>query len=211
MLLAIVNAQVDDELAYPDSFREPIEAVAYPWDTDSSSGLDAMRMDEFRKKFNYNSNDFPPYPWEDKDFKKSDVVIKRDQPNNFTQTQAIAHTCTSSIERFKAGPADWKSILGSGRKYVDETMPHTKNDTVYWPSHPRRDELSFARFNVVGFAPPQGSSMWGSKGVVPHDIIQGDLGDCYFLSSSASLAEHPDRIKKLFLTPEVSFDLTNLG
>ena len=32
------------------------------------------------------------------------------------------------------------------------------------------------------------------------DIVQGDVGDCYFLAASASLAEYPQRIKKLFLT-----------
>jgi hypothetical protein len=30
------------------------------------------------------------------------------------------------------------------------------------------------------------------------DVIQGDLGDCYFLSALAALAENPVRIKKLF-------------
>lgn len=38
----------------------------------------------------------------------------------------------------------------------------------------------------------------------PHDIIQGDVGDCYFLASASALAEHPDRIKKLFLTQQVN-------
>ena len=36
----------------------------------------------------------------------------------------------------------------------------------------------------------------------PGDIIQGQLGDCYFLAAISSIAENPDRLKRLFLTTE---------
>lgn len=36
------------------------------------------------------------------------------------------------------------------------------------------------------------------------DVIQGELGDCYFLSALACLAENPERIKKLFPTFKLS-------
>ena len=36
----------------------------------------------------------------------------------------------------------------------------------------------------------------------PNDILQGELGDCYFLSSLSAIAEHPERIQRLFETPE---------
>ena len=45
-------------------------------------------MDEFRKKLNYDSNDFPRNPWDGSDYlKKSDdedTAVKRDDPNIFT-------------------------------------------------------------------------------------------------------------------------------
>jgi calpain-15 len=37
----------------------------------------------------------------------------------------------------------------------------------------------------------------------PEDIKQGELGDCYFLSSISALAERPSRIKKIFLSRDV--------
>jgi len=42
------------------------------------------------------------------------------------------------------------------------------------------------------------------KKISPKDIIQGKLGNCYFLAAVAALAERPDRIFKLFLTKEVN-------
>lgn len=35
--------------------------------------------------------------------------------------------------------------------------------------------------------------------IEPNDIRQGSLGDCYFLSTLASIADSPERIKKLFV------------
>ncbi|GBG24151.1 Calpain-like protein [Hondaea fermentalgiana] len=37
----------------------------------------------------------------------------------------------------------------------------------------------------------------------PTDVQQGSLGDCYLLSSLSCLAEHPDRIRSLFVLDEV--------
>jgi len=42
--------------------------------------------------------------------------------------------------------------------------------------------------------------------IEPDDIIQGSLGDCYFLSAIAALCKFPDLIKKLFLFKEKSLD-----
>ncbi|KRX03477.1 hypothetical protein PPERSA_02856 [Pseudocohnilembus persalinus] len=40
--------------------------------------------------------------------------------------------------------------------------------------------------------------------ITPYDVIQGELGDCYFLSSLSSLAVDPERILNLFVTREVN-------
>jgi hypothetical protein len=45
-------------------------------------------------------------------------------------------------------------------------------------------------------------SLWGRQGVKPAGVRQGELGDCWFLSTAAALAEHPDRIKNMFRNSE---------
>ena len=42
------------------------------------------------------------------------------------------------------------------------------------------------------------------EGVEPNDIKQGELGNCYFLSTLSVLSEKSNRIKKLFLDGEIS-------
>lgn len=42
-----------------------------------------------------------------------------------------------------------------------------------------------------------------SEVVSQHDIVQGELGDCYLIAALCALAEHPDRIRSLFLTKKV--------
>lgn len=34
---------------------------------------------------------------------------------------------------------------------------------------------------------------------MPHDIVQGSVGDCYMVAVAAALAEYPNRIKKIVM------------
>ena len=47
-------------------------------------------------------------------------------------------------------------------------------------------------------------SLWGSKGISPDGVVQGYLGDCWFLAAAAALAEHPERISRLFTNTDIS-------
>ena len=38
--------------------------------------------------------------------------------------------------------------------------------------------------------------------IEPNGMTQGELGDCYFLSALSSLAETPNRIRKIFVSKE---------
>jgi len=41
-------------------------------------------------------------------------------------------------------------------------------------------------------------SLWGSEGVKPAGVKQGHLANCWFLAASSALAEHEERIQKIF-------------
>ena len=44
--------------------------------------------------------------------------------DNLSETKAgISHTCDYSIKRIKAGPADYKTIVGSKIKFTDSSFP----------------------------------------------------------------------------------------
>jgi len=41
-------------------------------------------------------------------------------------------------------------------------------------------------------------------GIDPNDIKQGMLGDCYFVAALATLAEWPDRVRKIYTTTKAN-------
>jgi len=41
-------------------------------------------------------------------------------------------------------------------------------------------------------------SLWGSKGILPAGVKQSGVGNCWWVAVASSLAEHPERIKKIF-------------
>ena len=42
-------------------------------------------------------------------------------------------------------------------------------------------------------------SLFGSEGVTPKDILQGSIGNCWFMSAISAIAEAPGRVENMFL------------
>ena len=42
-------------------------------------------------------------------------------------------------------------------------------------------------------------TLWGGHGITPHDIRQGDIGNCWFIAGASALSEVPGRMEKIFL------------
>ena len=52
----------------------------------------------------------------------------------------------------------------------------------------------------------QGEQVTLFKKISSNDILQGGLGDCYFLAAISAIAEYPERLERLFLTKEYDPD-----
>jgi hypothetical protein len=123
-------------------------------------------------------------------------------PNNET---TVSKTCDGSFRRLfneQSSQLYEKASQGSA-KYNDVSFP-TTFDMVYWKeTRPSKyadrtkwdDSITFTNRPTEIEKNP---SLWGTKGVRPDAVDQGDLGDCWFLSVLSAMGEWSDRTKAMF-------------
>ena len=58
-----------------------------------------------------------------------------------TDATQISHTCKHNIAIIKKGPANYRSIIGSGVKYTDNDFKANR-DSIYWSDYPRPSGIS---------------------------------------------------------------------
>ena len=109
---------------------------------------------------------------------------------------------------------EFKCTVGSDGQYSDPTFPATIEGMMYWEYQSDSDlakTLLYLEKEKAGFTfkrpteLPDGGpnpSLWGDKGVLPEAVVQGGVGDCWFLSAMSAVAETPSRIKGLFENTE---------
>jgi calpain-15 len=89
------------------------------------------------------------------------------------------------------------------KQYADPDFPPTRDSlSKSWTAMPVRVKMTWSNFqwkriDEICQAPIKVSDL-----IEPTDILQGELGDCYFLSALSAIAEFPHRIQKLFDTQE---------
>ena len=95
---------------------------------------------------------------------------------------------------------DW-----NGRKFTDAVFPY--QDAVYWADRPFESksliaansyDLSWKRIGDFW----SNRTLWGPSGVLPGDVAQGDLGNCWLMAALSGYAEYPSRIHDLFHNTE---------
>ena len=90
-------------------------------------------------------------------------------------------------------PAVHRSIQGTSKDL--SRMDDIKRFSSEW-----RRARDFSSAKVSGNEPELFKG-----GIDPNDIKQGMLGDCYFVASLATLAEWPERVKKIFVSDKTNF------
>ena len=100
----------------------------------------------------------------------------------------------------KATVPNWQTLEKASDAWTDVMFPRT--DIIRWSDYPSPiQNLSFLESQVewkrLSEVYPS-NKLYGSTGAKPDDTQQGALGDCYFISAAAAIAEDPNRIKKVF-------------
>lgn len=104
-------------------------------------------------------------------------------------------------------------------KYLDTEFPPEKSSLIrFWNQADIVSQVEWERYTWVRLSDLfKDKTMAIFDDIQPDDIMQGNLGDCYFLSALSAIAEAPERIKRLFITTTVSENccfrlwLLNLG
>lgn len=107
---------------------------------------------------------------------------------------------------FIAEGSQWQKIKekhGEEEKYSDHRFPPELKSIMGFNDHPR---LKPAHFQHIVWKRPEeffGEDFMVFKDEIkPNDIMQGQLGDCFYLGAIAAVAEYQDRIKKIILSRE---------
>ena len=99
--------------------------------------------------------------------------------------------------------ADWST----GGKFTDDAYPY--QDAVFWADRPFESKSLIAansydlQWKRIGDYWSD-RTLWGPSGVVPGDVAQGDLGNCWLMAALSAYAEYPSRVHDLFHNTEKS-------
>jgi len=91
----------------------------------------------------------------------------------------------------------------SGEKFQDSAFPANAQSLIEnWRAAEPEKQWAWKKFvwKDIDEIYPQPIKVFND--IQPSDILQGELGDCYFLSTLSAMAEFPQRIQKLFETSE---------
>lgn len=120
-----------------------------------------------------------------------------------SQVAARDAKCTNALTRLKAGPANPAKILGTGKKYTDDTFG---GDSAI---HDGREANEFSGKTIVfkrwsEMPDYKGFTVLGADDNTPmmNEASQGQLGNCYFVSAMSAAAEFPELIQNMFVNKE---------
>eukprot|EP00347_Sterkiella_histriomuscorum_P024013 403332608 len=106
---------------------------------------------------------------------------------------------------FRLTKIDYQKIITQSEPWIDTYFRPDKS-SILDPSIPTPGRLK--EWETFTWKRPKDVYGKGNydlyKTIGPSDIRQGACGDCYFLSSIASLAENPDRVKAIFINKEIN-------
>ena len=91
------------------------------------------------------------------------------------------------------------SIIAKGEPWTDPDF-RPERSSLYDPQHDLCDHSLFSGCKWERITKIFPGCQMIVDGIAPSDIIQGCIGDCYFLAVLASMAEFPSRVKDMIYT-----------
>ena len=142
----------------------------------------------------------------DEDYEEEEESVKNSYFGNYSAMNFIAKGIKCELddlvellansEKYHAALAQVES---SHRKFKDpEFHPDQNSLCGYSVDFNRRNQMNKLRWKRSDEYFKGEVQVYDT--VDSGDIIQGQLGDCYFLAAVSSIAEHPQRLERLFLT-----------
>ena len=142
------------------------------------------------------------------------IELKREKLEDldFLQIDTLqSGTCGAWHDRVKNGQNIFYGVQSGSAEFVDPTFPHDtaiRDDAN--PSFVNGSNLISAAnsatwvHSIDSRFDEQDYSLFGSSGISPHDIGQGEIGNCWLMHGMAAVAEKPGRVERIFLNDELS-------
>ena len=127
----------------------------------------------------------------------------------FAQTELAAaaktHTCLETANRNKAKLVDFNTLVKQTTPWTDTDFTADTN-AVYWKdldtlNAGQKKELGVAMTWKRATAMGSDKTLFG-KGISPAGMVQGQIGNCWFMAAASAVAEVPGRMEKVFLNTD---------
>ena len=114
------------------------------------------------------------------------------------------HTCLTTANRNKAKLDDFYALLKGTTPYADADFTADQN-AVYWKDidtlgkhdDALKKPVTWKRATAMG----SDKTLFG-KGISPAGMVQGQIGNCWFMAAASAVAEVPGRMEKVFLNTD---------
>ena len=128
---------------------------------------------------------------------------------NILAEQSVTVDCQIYHDRLKASPDIFYQMLEGDKEYLDDQF--TQENMIYGvyadpaSSLLNKEPFEFTESLDIIRREEDGYSLWGNSGqALAEDILQGQLGNCWFMHGASVVAQKPGRLEKVFHNNELS-------